>query len=89
LSKEYAEYQAAVAEQEAALEELLASPDLDKGFESLSLQFNVSDAVASLLSPAAAMGTMAAASTTVTLLLIPGLRRSAPAALGTHRESPG
>ena len=35
-------------------------------------------AVASFLSPDDAMGAMAAASTTVTLLLIPGLRRSAP-----------
>ena len=37
-------------------------------------------AAASWLPPAAAMGTMAAASTAVTLLLVPGLRRSAPAA---------
>ena len=37
-------------------------------------------AVASALTPAAAMGTMAAASTAVTLLLVPGLRRSAPVA---------
>jgi predicted MFS family arabinose efflux permease len=35
--------------------------------------------VASFLPPATAMGTMAAASTAVTLLLIPGLRRSAQA----------
>jgi hypothetical protein len=35
--------------------------------------------VASFLPPATAMGTMAAASTAVTLLLVPGLRRSAPA----------
>jgi hypothetical protein len=34
--------------------------------------------VASFLPPAAAMGTMAVASTAVTLLLVPGLRRSAP-----------
>lgn len=34
------------------------------------------------LPPAAAMGTMAAASTAVTLLLVPGLRRSAPARPG-------
>ena len=39
----------------------------------------IAGAVASWLPPAAAMGTMAAASTAVTLLLIPGLRRSAPA----------
>ena len=38
----------------------------------------IAGAVASLLPPAAAMGTMAAASTAVTLLLVPGLRRSAP-----------
>lgn len=37
----------------------------------------IAGAVASFLSPATAMGTMAAASTTVTLLLVPGLRRSA------------
>jgi hypothetical protein len=37
----------------------------------------IAGAVASVLSPAAAMGTMAAASTAVTLQLIPGLRRSA------------
>jgi MFS family permease len=37
-------------------------------------------AVGSVLSPAVAMGTMAVASTAVTLLLVPGLRRSAPAA---------
>ncbi|HZR51489.1 MAG TPA: MFS transporter [Streptosporangiaceae bacterium] len=40
----------------------------------------VAGAIASVLPPAAAMGTMAAASTAVTLLLVPGLRRSAPAA---------
>ena len=40
----------------------------------------IAGAVASFLSPAAAMGAMAAASTAVTLLLVPGLRRSAPAA---------
>ncbi|MGH3192648.1 MAG: hypothetical protein ACRDPY_42550 [Streptosporangiaceae bacterium] len=39
-----------------------------------------SGTVAAWLPPATAMGTMAAASTAVTLLLIPGLRRSAPAA---------
>ena len=38
----------------------------------------VAGAVAAWLPPAAAMGAMAAASTAVTLLLIPGLRRSAP-----------
>jgi predicted MFS family arabinose efflux permease len=38
----------------------------------------VAGAIASFLPPATAMGTMAAASTAVTLLLIPGLRRSAP-----------
>jgi hypothetical protein len=37
-------------------------------------------AVASWMSPAAAMGTMAAASIAVTLSVVPGLRRSAPAA---------
>ena len=44
-------------------------------------------AVASVLPPAAAMGTMAAASTAVTLQLIPGLRRSAlsPAVRGRPR----
>lgn len=42
-------------------------------------------AVASFLTPAAAMGTMALASTAVTLLLIPGLRRSAPVAWPTSR----
>jgi predicted MFS family arabinose efflux permease len=40
----------------------------------------IAGAVATWLSPATAMGTMAAASTAVTLLLVPGLRRSAPAA---------
>jgi hypothetical protein len=40
----------------------------------------IAGAVASFLPPAAAMGTMAAASTAVTLHLVPGLRRSAPAA---------
>jgi membrane protein implicated in regulation of membrane protease activity len=39
----------------------------------------IAGAVASVLPPAAAMGTMAAASTAVTLQLVPGLRRSAPA----------
>jgi predicted MFS family arabinose efflux permease len=38
----------------------------------------IAGAAASWLSPAAAMGTMAAASTAVTLLLVPSLRRSAP-----------
>lgn len=38
----------------------------------------IAGAVASWMPPAAAMATMAAASTAVTLLLIPGLRRSAP-----------
>jgi predicted MFS family arabinose efflux permease len=42
-------------------------------------------AVASFVPPAIAMGTMAAASTVVTLLLVPGLRRSAPA--GGHRPA--
>jgi membrane protein implicated in regulation of membrane protease activity len=40
----------------------------------------IAGTVASVVSPAIAMGTMAAASTVVTLLLVPGLRRSAPAA---------
>ena len=39
----------------------------------------VAGAIAAWLPPAAAMGTMAAASTAVTLLLVHGLRRSAPA----------
>lgn len=43
----------------------------------------IAGAVASFLPPATAMGTMAAASTTVTLLLVPCLRRSAPAARTT------
>jgi predicted MFS family arabinose efflux permease len=38
----------------------------------------IAGAVAAWLPAAAAMGTMAAASTAVTLLLVPGLRRSAP-----------
>jgi hypothetical protein len=38
----------------------------------------IAGAAAAYLHPAAAIGTMAAASTAVTLLLIPGLRRSAP-----------
>jgi hypothetical protein len=38
----------------------------------------IAGAVASFLPPAAAVGTMATASTAVTLLLVPGLRRSAP-----------
>ncbi len=37
----------------------------------------IAGAVASYLAPVTAMGTMAAASTAVTLLLVPGLRRSA------------
>ena len=37
----------------------------------------IAGAVASCLPPAAAMGTMAVASTAVTLQLVPGLRRSA------------
>jgi predicted MFS family arabinose efflux permease len=40
----------------------------------------IAGTVASFVPPATAMGAMAAASTAVTLLLIPGLRRSAPAA---------
>ncbi|MGD0064307.1 MAG: MFS transporter [Streptosporangiaceae bacterium] len=40
----------------------------------------IAGAVASCLPPAVAMGTMAAASTAATLLLVPGLRRSAAAA---------
>jgi predicted MFS family arabinose efflux permease len=40
----------------------------------------VAGAVASFLPPATAMGAMAVASMAVTLLLVPGLRRSAPAA---------
>jgi membrane protein implicated in regulation of membrane protease activity len=40
----------------------------------------IAGTVASFLPPATAMGTMTAASTAVTLLLVPGLRRSAPAA---------
>jgi predicted MFS family arabinose efflux permease len=40
----------------------------------------IAGALASFLSPAAAMGATAAASTAVTLLLVRGLRRSAPAA---------
>jgi hypothetical protein len=39
----------------------------------------IAGGVASFLPPAAAIGTMAAASTAVTLQLVPGLRRSAPA----------
>jgi MFS transporter len=39
----------------------------------------VAGGVASFVSPTSAMGTMAVASTVVTLLLVPGLRRSAPA----------
>jgi hypothetical protein len=40
----------------------------------------IAGTVASFVPPATAMGAMAAASTAVTLLLVPGLRRSAPAA---------
>jgi predicted MFS family arabinose efflux permease len=40
----------------------------------------IAGAIASWMPPAIAMGTMAAGSTSVTLLLVPGLRRSAPAA---------
>jgi hypothetical protein len=40
----------------------------------------IAGTAASFLPPPTAMGTMAAASTAVTLLLVPGLRRSAPAA---------
>jgi hypothetical protein len=40
----------------------------------------IAGAVASFLPPAAAMDAMATASTAVTLLLVPGLRWSAPAA---------
>ena len=40
----------------------------------------IAGAVASFLPPAPAMGVLAVASTAVTLLLVPGLRRSAPAA---------
>jgi hypothetical protein len=47
----------------------------------------IAGAVASVVPPAIAMGTMAAASTVVTLLLVPGLRRSAPAA--GHRPARG
>ena len=48
----------------------------------------IAGAVASWLTPAAAIGTMAAASTAVTLLLVPGLRRSAPAAQMTPAPAP-
>jgi hypothetical protein len=51
----------------------------------------IAGTVASFLPPATAMGTMAAASTAVTLLLVPGLRRSAPAALAARlpcRDAP-
>jgi alpha/beta hydrolase fold len=44
---------------------------------------HIAGTVASFLPPATAMGTMAAASAAVTLLLVPGLRRSAPT---TSRE---
>jgi membrane protein implicated in regulation of membrane protease activity len=47
----------------------------------------IAGAVASVAPPAIAMGTMAAASTVVTLLLVPGLCRSAPAA--GHRPRSG
>jgi hypothetical protein len=46
----------------------------------------VAGAVASVLSPAAAMGTMAAASTAVTFLLVPGLRRSAAVVSSGDRQ---
>jgi hypothetical protein len=50
----------------------------------------IAGAVASVVPPAIAMGTMAAASTVVTLLLVPGLRRSAPAApLAAGASNPG
>ena len=48
----------------------------------------IAGAAASWLTPAAAIGTMAAASTAVTLLLVPGLRRSAPAAQMTPAPAP-
>jgi hypothetical protein len=47
----------------------------------------VAGAAASFLPPASAMGAMASASTAVTLLLVPGLRRSAPASGSPVRES--
>ena len=47
----------------------------------------VAGAAASFLSPAAAMGTMAAASTAVTLLLVPGLRRSGPYARSSRSRT--
>jgi hypothetical protein len=50
----------------------------------------IAGTVASVVPPAIAMGTMAAASTVVTLLLVPGLRRSAPAApLAAGASHPG
>ena len=45
----------------------------------------IAGTAASFLPPPTAMGTMAAASTAVTLLLIPGLRRSAPLSRGRRR----
>ena len=50
----------------------------------------IAGAVAAVVPPAIAMGAMAAASTAVTLLLVPGLRRSAPAAqLAARASGPG
>ena len=49
----------------------------------------IAGAVASVLPPATAMGTMAAASTAVTLLLVPGLRRSAPITKMAPAVAPG
>jgi hypothetical protein len=46
----------------------------------------VAGTVASWMPPATAMGTMAAASTAVTLLLVPALRRSAPAATSRRKR---
>jgi hypothetical protein len=48
----------------------------------------IAGTVASFVPPATAMGTMAAASTAVTLLLVPGLRRSAPATQMTLAPAP-
>jgi hypothetical protein len=48
----------------------------------------IAGAVASFVSPAVAMGLMAVASTVVTLLLIPGLRRSAPVARSARARVP-
>jgi hypothetical protein len=50
----------------------------------------IAGAVAAVVPPAIAMGAMAAASTAVTLMLVPGLRRSSPAAqLAASTTSPG